>query len=56
MRTELKISLSSKDCKEIFKDLKPLIENTCGLSPKLYLLYNKIKFFDVAYSDIEDKE
>lgn len=53
MKTELIIKLNSEDCKKISKDLKKFIGVTNSLNPETYLLYNKIRLFDCAYSDIE---
>lgn len=54
MKTELVIRLNTKDCEKIFKDLEQPIGKVSGLSPEVYLLYNKIKGFIAAYSDIEE--
>jgi len=56
METELIIKLKLEDCKEIFEDLKKLFREKIGLNPKTYLLYNKIKFFNVPYLEEEEKK
>ena len=53
MKTELKINLSTEDCKKIYSDLKELINSRDGFNSETYLLYNKIKGFLCAYDDIE---